>query len=330
MKKIGIAFLLCLTGFAAFAQNVSLDEAIQSVASEISQRLPQGSKVAVLSFTSESDRLSRYVIDELNNGVVNEGKLVVVDRQQMDLIMQEMEFQVSGLVSDESAQSIGRMLGAQYIVSGSMELIAGSWRFRTRALAVENATIAYSGSRDVVNDRIITSLAGKDGGGITGDFTASERTRARWLNLLWGAGSFSQRDILGGGITALLEAGGLACIGIGLGTLSSTKHESAIIFAWGTDGPTFTFDGQTYNSESEANGALMAYNEKKETTGVILVAAGGVLGVAGIVYGFVRPSFAHRPGYAAGSPADPANWRLTLVSDDRGDPAFRLTYRMSF
>jgi TolB-like protein len=303
MKKICIALLLCLTGIGAFAQNLTLDEAIQAVVVEMGQRLPQGGKVAVLSFTSPADRLSGYVIDELNNAIVNGGKLTVVDRQQLYLIMQEMQFQSSGMVSDESAQSIGRMLGAQYIVSGSMELIAGFWRFRTRTLAVENATIVYSGSLNVANNRIITSLAGEGGGGISGDFTASERTRARWLNIFWGAGSFSQRDILGGSITAALDVGGLVCLIIGLASINSSYGNPYL--AWNADA------------------------QKKRDTGGVLVVAGGVLGAAGIVYGFIRPSFAHRPGYELGGFADPANWNLALVSDNRGDPALRLTYRMS-
>jgi TolB-like protein len=286
MKKIGIAVLWCLTAFGAFAQNITLDEAIQAAASEMGQRLPQGSKVAVLSFTGPSDRLSAYVIDELNNAIVNanEGKITVVDRQQLSLIMEEMRFQTSGLVSDESAQAIGRMLGAQYIVSGSMEPVAGFYRFRARALTVENAAIVYSSSRNVTNDRIVVSLAGGGGGEAAGDFTAAERNRARWLNLFWGAGSFGvQRDIMGGTVTALLDTGGLVCITIGW-----LRGDLAFLF----------------------------------------IGAGAE--VAGIVFGFVRPSFARRPGFAAGGFADPANWNIALVSDSRGDPALRLAYTMSF
>jgi len=43
----------------------------------------------------------------------------VVDRQQLDLIRAELNFQMSGEVSDESAQSIGQMLGVQSIMSGT-------------------------------------------------------------------------------------------------------------------------------------------------------------------------------------------------------------------
>jgi TolB-like protein len=331
MKRICIALLCCLTGFGAFAQNVTLDEAIRSIASEMGERLPQGGKVAVLSFTSMSDQLSGYVIDEVNNAVVNEGKLTVVDRQQLDLIMQEMEFQMSGLVGDESAQAIGRMLGAQYIVSGSLESIAGSYRFRIRALVVENATIAYSSSRNVVSDRTITSLARGGGGEISGDFTAAERNRARWLNIFWGAGSFSQRDILGGTITGLLEVGGLVCIGIGMGVAATQANYSDAAFDYHHEDNTWILiaTGQSYNTYTQVQAARDAYNDKKITTSSILMAGGAVLGTAGIIYGFIRPSAAHRPGYAAGSPADPANWNIALVPDNRGNTAFRLAYTMN-
>jgi TolB-like protein len=347
MKKICIALLLCLTGIGAFAQNLTLDEAIQSAATEMGQRLPQGGKVAVLSFTSPAERLSGYVIDELNNAIVNGGKLTVVDRQQLDLIMQEMQFQESGLVSDESAQEIGRLLGAQYIVAGSMELIAGSWRFRTRALTVENASIIYSGSQNVVNNKVITSLTGESGessGGLSGDFTAAERNRARWLNIFWGAGSFSQRDILGGTITAALEVGGLVCIIIGGVSFLTWTNESVIEqvqtgggdyseYGYGMESRpetyityTYTYDGKTYSSQNAAYDA----QDKKFSDSIILASTGVILGVTGIVFGFIRPSFAHRPGYMAGTFADPARWNVALVSDHRGDRALRLSYAMSY
>jgi TolB-like protein len=339
MKKICVALLCCMTAVSAFAQNLTLDEAIQSIASEMDRRLPQRSLVAVLSFTSSSERLSRYMIDELNDAIVNGGRLTVVDRLQLDLILQELHFQdeKTGLVSDESAQEIGRMLGAQYIVTGSIEVIAGSYRLRTRGLSVENATIAYSSSKNVTNDRIIASLAG-GGGGITNDYTASERNRTRGLNIFFGAGSFSQRDYLGGAITAALETGGLALAIVGIVNLVTSLGEIQDGPVTGSNYPyystgsgyssssSYTFNGETYSTY----GAAVAAQDELMTTGIVLSAAGLVLNAGGTIYGLIRPSFTHRPGYVAQGPTNPANWNLALVSDNRGYPAFRLAYKMSF
>jgi TolB-like protein len=335
MKKFFIVLLCCLVAAGAFAQTISLDEAIRSAASEMGQRLPQGGKVAVLSFTSMSDQLSAYVIDELNNAIVNVGTLTVVDRQQLDLIMQEMQFQESGLVSDESAQEIGRMLGAQYIVSGSIEVVAGSYRFRTRALTVENAAIVYSSSQSVANDRIIASLTGR-GEEIAGDYTAAERNRARMLNILFGIGSFSQQDYRGGTLTAVMEIGGLASLGVGLVFLATAPKEVPPIYAetdqWGQL-RYYYFNGEGYGTKPGVDAAVDDFireMDAKRTTGIILTAAGGVLFTGGIIYGLIRPSFTHRPGYVANAPTNLANWNLALVSNSQGNPAFRLAYKMSF
>jgi hypothetical protein len=63
-----------------------------------------------------------------------------------------MNFQMSGDVSDESAQQIGMLLGAQSIVSGSLVNMGESYRFRTKAINVISAAIQTSSSISVSDD----------------------------------------------------------------------------------------------------------------------------------------------------------------------------------
>ena len=55
-----------------------------------------------------------------------------------------------------------------------------------------------------------------EGSNILVDFTKEERFRASALNLLFGIGSFQQKDKTGGIITALLESIGGASISVGI------------------------------------------------------------------------------------------------------------------
>ena len=112
----------------------------------------RGSKVALLNFTSESDVFSEYVLEEMSIELVKNRKLVVVDRKELDLIRSEKDFQWSGEVSDESAQEIGKLLGAQTIVSGALVNMGKSYRFRTKAINVESAAIETSASLNVKSD----------------------------------------------------------------------------------------------------------------------------------------------------------------------------------
>jgi TolB-like protein len=288
MKKLFIVVLLCAAGAALFAQSLTFEDAIQAVSQEMAERIPRGSKVAVLNFTGPSEQLSRYVIEELNNAIVNEGWLTVVDRRQLDLIMQEMQFQESGFVSEESAQEIGRLTGAQYIISGSMERIGQSYRFRAQALGVETAVIAYSYSRTVEEDAIVRNLAGANQQ--VQDFTEAERKSAKTMNLVFGLGSFVvQKDIAGGSIIAALETGGLACAIIGVVNLVETGDISEPKYIY-DGGAYYEFDGKRYNYWDDAQDAYNKAYGKKEVTGGILLVAGVALSAAGAIFGFVRPS----------------------------------------
>jgi hypothetical protein len=114
--------------------------------------------VALLNFTSGSDVLSDYVIEEMSIALVDGRKLIVVDRKEIDLIRGEMNFQMSGEVSDESAQEIGKLLGAQSIVSGSLVNMGDTHRFRTKVINVISAAIETSSSISVANDSQIQFL----------------------------------------------------------------------------------------------------------------------------------------------------------------------------
>jgi hypothetical protein len=140
---------------------VSLDAAIHEAAQNIEARLEGGTIVALLNFSSPTDGFSEYVLEELSEYLVNGGKLIVVDRTKLDLIRQEERFQLSGEVSDESAQSIGKKLGAQVIVSGGISGADKVYRFRVKSLIVESAVVAASSSADIsVQDAKVISLLG--------------------------------------------------------------------------------------------------------------------------------------------------------------------------
>jgi TolB-like protein len=154
----------CATGGqGANSKIVPLDEAIRTVAEHLENTLEPGAVIALLNFSSPSEAFSAYVLDELSDRLVNGRKLVVVDRAQLDLIRQEERFQLSGEVSDATAVSIGKKVGAQVIVSGSLTGIGQVFRVRVRALSVETAVIAASRSSDINSneDRVRNLLGGR-------------------------------------------------------------------------------------------------------------------------------------------------------------------------
>jgi len=154
----GLTIYLLLGAGGLFAQQISLDETITRAARGVEEVLPQGTKVAVLNFVSPTETFSDYVIDELTGKLVSGRKVTIVDRRNLALISQEMNLQLSGDVSDESAQAIGRMLGAQSIVSGSLTNMGTFYRIRIRVINVETAAIQTQVSLDMQNDAQVAFL----------------------------------------------------------------------------------------------------------------------------------------------------------------------------
>jgi hypothetical protein len=100
------------------------------------------------------------VVEELTGELVTGRKVTIVDRRSLALIRQEMNLQLSGDVSDESAQAIGRMLGAQSIVSGSLTDMGTFHRFRVRVINVETAAIQTQVSLNLQKDTQVSFLLG--------------------------------------------------------------------------------------------------------------------------------------------------------------------------
>jgi len=236
--RLGVLLFL-LAGKAAFTSGalyaqapVSLDEAIRSGAQEIEAKLPKGNHVVVLNFKSASQRLSDYVLDEMMTVLVKSGKLTVVDRANLELIRQEMDFQMSGEVSDSSAQAIGHKLGAQSIISGSIEDIGSNYRIRFRTIEVVTAAIQVLSSMNVKKDNQIMVLMGGGGSGIATtqypnglNFSTGRKVGAGFLNWIYGLGSFTMGDWGGGLIVGGIELTGSIISVIGLiGTETTDEY----------------------------------------------------------------------------------------------------------
>ena len=137
-----------------------LDSSIREASNYFNGNIPKGSKLAILNLQSEYPNLSEYVVDELISNAISDRIFTVVDRVNLALIQQELTFQMSGEVSDETAVSIGQMLGAQTIISGTISKIGNLFRLRMRALDVETAQILGQFNKNILNGPTISALTG--------------------------------------------------------------------------------------------------------------------------------------------------------------------------
>lgn len=111
--------------------------------------------------------LVRMSTDRLRSELIKSGEFRVLERNQMDAILSEQAFQQSGCVAAECAVQMGQLLGADFVISGSMGRVQNFVSLSLKFASVETGEIKYSVDQtnpfsvNDILDGIIPSLAVK-------------------------------------------------------------------------------------------------------------------------------------------------------------------------
>ena len=151
MKKYVLSVCLLMFGAAfVFGQRqaqVGLSQAIEQARIDIETQLSQeepGTGIVVLNFqdmssASANTALSDYVVNNLAGSFTLSRFFSVINRSDLVTLEQEVRYQNGGAVSDSQAALIGHQLGARYVITGTLQPLAGRYQFSIRAINVETA-----------------------------------------------------------------------------------------------------------------------------------------------------------------------------------------------
>lgn len=271
MKRILCACVFLLATVAVFA--VDIGTALDQAAEQFSSTLQTGTTIAIVGIASDTEEMSEYMLDELTLSFVQQRRLTVANRANLDAIKKEMNFQLSGEVSDASIQEIGAMAGAETVVHGSLKTIGSTYMLTLQALNVTTATVEDMYRSTITLDEFTATLLGKtitDKGivkDINTDYTAGQRIGLGFQNLVFGLGAYRAGYVVDGVILTITHLAGYGCM--------------AVLAGLGGAG-----------------------------TGLI---TGGPIFLASALYGFIRPIFYHKPGVKVGAFGEPDGLRLAIM-----------------
>jgi hypothetical protein len=172
MRRLLAAFFFLCAGILPAQTSLSLDGAVRDAADYFGERLSAGARIVVLNIQSDYPALSDYIIDGLTTHIVNDGKFRAVERRDLSQLQNELNFQLSGAVSDETALSIGKLWGAQVIIRGSFAQLGGLFQLRVQALNVETSEIQGMQTISIHADSTLSALLSADG---------RKKARTPWL-----------------------------------------------------------------------------------------------------------------------------------------------------
>jgi len=94
------------------------------------------------------DPLIKGLADMLISDLSNIESIKMVEREKLDALLKEIDLGGSKFIDNETAQNMGKGLGAQYILTGSFIVMGDAFRVDARLINVENGEIVFSKAVD--------------------------------------------------------------------------------------------------------------------------------------------------------------------------------------
>jgi TolB-like protein len=154
MKRLSILLTLALCAGPAFAQGSGdpYEDMAAKLSTQASKKLTE-KKIAVLSFDYVDGRSStggRVVSEKLTNRFVELGEFTVIERGMVEKVMKELEFQNAGTVDPETAKKLGKGLGVEAIVTGSLQDMSyGNVEINARVIKTQTYEIIAAATQKV-------------------------------------------------------------------------------------------------------------------------------------------------------------------------------------
>jgi TolB-like protein len=209
MKRKLFASLALLAALSIYGQSRdgTLDSAIRGAVRQIQDEIAKGQTIIVYQFDSPNQRLSDHILKELFNELVNSHRFIVLDRSAQEVIDAELDYQFNksaGMISDDSLASLTKRIGAQAILTGSLDDAGGEYRFRARVIGTETTEAVVSFATNVdKGDKVVAAFEGRKSAGL--------KVLTGALNIALGLGSYLEGDIGGG---ATITAGYAIAVGL--------------------------------------------------------------------------------------------------------------------
>jgi curli biogenesis system outer membrane secretion channel CsgG len=134
------------TGEISSSTAARVEGALDRAVEEVSKDFPARSRLAVVYIMTPNRGTTDYITGELEHILRNRG-FTIVDRSELDRVRREQRFGASGEVDDNTAASIGRIAGANIVITGRIDGEGNLRRLRLRALDATSAVVVGTASQ---------------------------------------------------------------------------------------------------------------------------------------------------------------------------------------
>jgi TolB-like protein len=140
-----------------------LDSSLDSLTTQIvtSMSANKGSRIAVIEFSDlkgNITELGKFIAEELTTRLFMTKKFEVVERELLSKVLKEHKLNLSGLVDTSSAKELGKLLGVDAVVTGTITDLGKTVKINSRLIATETGTIFAAAGAELAKDEGIKNL----------------------------------------------------------------------------------------------------------------------------------------------------------------------------
>ena len=163
---VSLLLLLFLAfGFKAALAASNLEEGVNELASQISKNMSafQKKKIAIVEFVDlkgDVTAFGQFLAEELitKTFTVGAGRFEVVERSLLNKVVSEQKLSLTGVIDPDSARQVGKILGVDAIVTGSVTDLGNSVKVNARMIDTETAKVFAAASTDIPKVDMVTKL----------------------------------------------------------------------------------------------------------------------------------------------------------------------------
>lgn len=143
---------------------LAYEREIANLSSILSAEIAKSGKksIAVVDFTDLQGRvneLGRFIAEEMSGNLTSHSQgFDVLDRNHMKRILEEQKLSLTGLMDPEAIKKIGKLAGAEIIVTGTITPFGDSIRVSCKAIDTETARVTASARGDIAKTVTIADL----------------------------------------------------------------------------------------------------------------------------------------------------------------------------
>lgn len=159
------AFILFIST-TSHAFDKSLDQGLDEIAQKVTKSIPAGAKktVAVMDFNSIEGGVTvfgRFIGEELITKLFESERFKVIERSLLEKALEELKFNTSDLVDPSVAKQLGKVVGADAIVTGTLSDLGQSVKINARVIMVESGEVIGAAGAQIIKDASVVNMMKK-------------------------------------------------------------------------------------------------------------------------------------------------------------------------